>query len=113
MSDNDYGRNTVLAFLLGGAVGAAIALLYSPGSGEENRRKLRKMKDDAVSGARERAEHARETVNEAIGKGRETVHEAIEKGREFVHEQKGAVASAIDAGREAFERERHKNAEKS
>ena len=40
-NNHSGGTNTVLGFLLGGAIGAGIALLYAPASGEETRRRIR------------------------------------------------------------------------
>ncbi len=37
MSDSDHGASVVAAFVLGAAAGAAVALLLSPGTGDENR----------------------------------------------------------------------------
>jgi gas vesicle protein len=67
-----------MAFLLGAAVGAGVALLLAPSSGEETRRKLgdtaRKLGDDLddkVKSAREEIKHRAGDIKSAVGAGRE------------------------------------------
>lgn len=65
MADTDNTSGSILlAFVLGAAAGATIALLYAPASGEETRRKL--------------AARARE--------GREKVEALAREGRDFVEQ---------------------------
>ena len=64
MAKDDSG-NTILWFLTGAAVGAAIALLYAPASGRDARKYIRK-----------KAEEGRETLDDA-GK------EIMDRGRDY------------------------------
>ena len=85
MANNGSSAGSVfVAFVLGAATGAALALLFAPASGEETRRKL--------------SERARE--------GRERAESFAREGRDFVNRQREHVASAVDRGREAFEQAR-------
>lgn len=85
MSNNGSSAGSVLvAFVLGAAAGAAVALLLAPASGEETRRKL--------------GEKARE--------GRERAESLARDGREFVNRQRDHIASAVERGREAFDQAR-------
>lgn len=88
MAQNGNSGSVFMAFLLGAAAGAAVALLYAPASGEETRRKL--------------AEKARE--------GRDRADELAREGREFLNRQRETVTTAVDdavsTGRDAFERGR-------
>ena len=85
MSNNDSHAGTVLvSFVLGAIAGAAVALLYAPGSGEDTRRKL--------------AEKARE--------GRDRAEQLARDGREFIKRHREDLTSAIDRGREVFEQTR-------
>lgn len=74
----------LLAFVLGAVAGAAVALLYAPQTGEETRRLL--------------GERARE--------GRERAAQAARQGRDFVERQRETLATAVDRGREAYQRVR-------
>jgi gas vesicle protein len=76
MSDNR--TDALMAFLLGAAVGAGVALLLAPASGEETRRRLsdsaRRLGeevDDKVKGAKEEIKHRAGDVKAAIGAGRD------------------------------------------
>jgi gas vesicle protein len=76
MSDNR--TDSLTAFLLGAIVGAGVALLLAPASGEETRRKLgdsaRKLGDDLddkVKSAREEIKHRAGDLKSAVGAGRE------------------------------------------
>lgn len=89
--------SVLLSFLLGGMVGAGIALLLAPQSGVETRRKIRDFTDDVVERASDYADQA---------KGR--VVSAVEKGKHVVEEKKSAITAAFEAGKEAYEKEVHK-----
>jgi len=77
----------VVWFCAGAAIGAAIALLYAPGSGEETRQRLA---DTAERGKGKLAESSRDLVErgrELYERGRELADEAsevIESGRKLV-----------------------------
>jgi gas vesicle protein len=76
----------VLWFLIGAAVGAGIALLYAPASGEETRRHIRR-----------KAEDVRETLAE-------TGEELLEKGRGIYKrgaQVAGEAAELFERGRKA------------
>jgi gas vesicle protein len=86
--DEGVGAGSILlAFVLGAAAGAAVALLYAPATGEETRKYL--------------GDRARE--------GRERAAELAERGRQVVNEGRETVANAIDRGREAYERARRES----
>lgn len=87
---------TVLAsFVAGAAVGAALALLYAPKSGQEMRENIADLTEDAVDKIKEYAKEAQEKIKAAI-----------EDGKETIVEKKSILASAIEAGREAMQKER-------
>ncbi len=107
--DCGYSSGSVfLAFLLGGAVGAGVALLLAPQSGVETRRKIREFTDDVKERTTEYAEQARETATSYYGQACETVATTVDKAKHVVDEQKAAIVSAIDAGKEAYTKEVHK-----
>ena len=82
MSNNQSSAGTVLlAFAIGAVAGAAVALLYAPGTGEETRRRL--------------ADKARE--------GKQRAESALREGREVLRRQRDTLTEAIDRGREVFE----------
>jgi gas vesicle protein len=82
--DTTGGGGVLLAFLAGAVAGAAVALLFAPATGDETRQFL--------------SDKARE--------GRERALSAAREGRETLRRQKDQVVSAIDRGREAFDKVR-------
>lgn len=100
MMDNDRGfsAGTVFtAFLLGGAVGAGLALLMAPQSGKETRERLMGLAEDV----KEKASQYTEQI-----KGKIT--STVEEGKGFVEEKKSIIATAIEAGKDAMEKEKER-----
>jgi gas vesicle protein len=82
--ENGGGGAILMAFVLGAVAGAAVALLWAPAPGEETRRRL--------------AEEAR--------KAQEKASEAARQGREFIERQRETLSTAIEKGKEAYQRAR-------
>jgi gas vesicle protein len=72
------GGTVLLAFILGAVSGAAVALLYAPGTGRETRDYL----GERAREGRERAADAADRSREIVNQGRETLTNALERGRE-------------------------------
>ena len=87
---NDNSRTSAMmtGFLLGSIVGAGIALLFAPATGQETRRVLR--------------ERARRLGSDA--------QDVVNRTREGFEGVKKDAKSAFDAGREAYTRSRQTNA---
>ena len=81
MASNDNGAGVLLAFLAGAAVGAAVALLFAPATGEETR----------------------EYLNQRAREGRERAADAARQGRELLNRQRENVTSAFDRARQQFQ----------
>ena len=84
-------------FLAGMGIGAVVAILFAPRSGEETREFLK-----------ERAEKGRGYLKEHSGEIRERAREYGEKGREAVHRSRESIESALEAGKRAYEEEKQK-----
>jgi len=80
MANNDNGASVLLAFLAGAAVGAAVALLYAPATGEETRDYL--------------GQRARE--------GRDRAADAARQGRELLNRQRESFTTAFERARQEF-----------
>lgn len=83
-----------LAFVTGGLLGAAAALLWAPQSGRESQRQLRGY-----------ARRAEEGVHELADKAAEGVDQAMDKGRDFIKDKQADLTEAVEAGRTAMQRE--------
>ncbi len=81
MADNDSCLGTVLiAFAAGALIGAGVALLYAPQSGEDTRRMI--------------AEKAEELKKQAM--------EKYESSKDALREKKEHLAAAYEAGKEGY-----------
>jgi gas vesicle protein len=67
-----------LAFLLGAAAGAAVALLYAPQAGE----KTRELLGEKAREGRRRATDFAAKATDTLAQGRDQVTNAIERGRD-------------------------------
>jgi len=100
MKDNGYSSGSVLlSFLLGGVVGAGLALLFAPQSGRETRQKIKDLTDDVK-------EKSAEYVNQV----KEKAASMVEDGKGYYDEKKSILKSAVEAGKEAYEKEKEKYA---
>jgi gas vesicle protein len=72
MADNDNGAGLLIAFAVGAVIGAAVALLYAPASGDETREFLGQR-------AREGRDRARQNLSTAFDKAREQYERAREQ----------------------------------
>jgi gas vesicle protein len=97
MSDErGISAGTVLvSFVAGAAVGAGLALLYAPKSGKEMRETITDLTEDAVDKIKEYARDAQDKIKTII-----------EEGKEVIVEKKSILASAIEAGKEAMQKEK-------
>lgn len=96
--EGGYGAGSMFfSFILGGIVGAAIALLLAPGSGSETRQRIKEFAEDAK-------DKVKDYTKDAKGK----VTSTIDKGRELYEEKKSAIAKAVEAGKEAYEKEKER-----
>lgn len=85
MAQNGNSAGSVfVAFVVGAIAGAAVALLYAPAPGEETRRRI--------------ADKAKE--------GRGKAEDLAREGREFLNRQRETLTTAVDRGRDAFEKAR-------
>jgi len=80
------GSSILLPFLVGGIVGAGIALLFAPKAGSE----------------------VRDDIKRLTTRTKDRVSSAIDQGRMLYEEGKTAVTNAIDAGKTAFLQEKEK-----
>ena len=84
--DDGTGAGSVLlAFLLGAAAGAAVALMFAPASGKDTREYL----SDRAREGREKATDAARQARDTLNRQRESLSSAIERGRQAYREVRG------------------------
>jgi len=137
MGQDDYRRDsgdsisTRLTYLLiGGGIGAVIALLFAPKSGQELRGDLADATRKGIDRSREAAQQLGERAGEYYEQTRERagelytqaaskasdlytqasdkVSEVAQTAREAASRQGSTVAAAIDAGKKAYQEEKRK-----
>ena len=89
--------DVALGFILGGVLGASLALLLAPESGRRTQVRLRRLATDV-----------RDKTLEVSEELREKAEDAIERGREVIEGQKSILSAAVQAGKEALQRERER-----
>jgi gas vesicle protein len=126
MGNDDYRRDsgdsisTRLTYLLiGGGIGAILALLFAPKSGEELRSDIADATRKGIDRSREAAqqlsdrageyyEATRERATELYSQAAEKAGDVAKTAREAAARQTGTVAAAIDAGKKAYQEEKRK-----
>jgi gas vesicle protein len=88
-------------FLVGLAVGAGIALLFAPRSGEATRRDIKRRAMRVRRAAEQVASDVADTVSDSFNDARRRVEEKIDAAREAVDMKKQQVQRAMEAGRAA------------
>lgn len=115
--DNISTRLTYL--LIGGGIGAILALLFAPKSGHELRGDIADATRKGIDRSREAAqqlgdrageyyEATRTRAGELYTQAAERVGEVAQTAREAASRQTGTVAAAIDAGKKAYQEEKRK-----
>ncbi len=98
MKDEGYSSGSMLlSFLLGGLVGAGLALLLAPQSGEETRKKIKDLTDDV-----------KDKTTDYVEKTKEKLTSYVDEGKGLYEQKKSIVKSAIEAGKEAYDREKER-----
>ncbi|HEX8897911.1 MAG TPA: YtxH domain-containing protein [Chthoniobacterales bacterium] len=132
-NDRDSGDNIstrLTYFLVGAGIGAVLALLFAPKSGEELRNDIADATRKGIDRSREAAQQlgqkageyydtARETAEEYYAATRERAAdlydtatnkagEVVTKTRDAVAQQAGSISAAVEAGKKAYVEEKRK-----
>lgn len=122
---DDASVSTKLTYLLiGGGIGAIVALLFAPKSGTELRGDIADATRKGIEKSKETAAHLQEVAGEYYEVSRERAaefaHTAQEKASEFGEKAKAAAArtanpftAAVEAGKDAYVAEKRKTEAKS
>jgi len=99
----DDRANSGLAFLagliLGGLIGAVVALLFAPQSGEETRRQLQEKGIELQARAEESAALAQERYDELAAEARARAQDLSERGRATFETRKAQIQEAVEEGK--------------
>jgi gas vesicle protein len=132
-NDRDYGDSVstrLTYFLVGAGIGAVLALLFAPKSGEELRSdiadatrkgidkskeaaqqlgaKAGELYDTAREGAGEYYEATRERASELYDTATAKAGQVVTKTRDAASRQAGSISAAVEAGKKAYVEEKRK-----
>src|ERR1700720_3502928 len=96
MAENNVGSK-ISFFLVGLGIGALVGILFAPKSGEETREYLSQKADEGREYAQRKARELRERAEDLV-----------ERSKTVASRQKESISAAVDAGREAYQREKAK-----
>jgi gas vesicle protein len=126
MGHDDYRRdsgdsisNKLTYLLIGGGIGAVLALLFAPKSGQELRGDIADATRKGIDRSREAAqqlgdrageyyEATRNRAGELYSQAAERVTDMAQSAREAAARQGGTLTAAIDAGKKAYQEEKRK-----
>jgi len=126
MGHDDYRRdsgdsisNKLTYLLIGGGIGAVLALLFAPKSGQELRGDIADATRKGIDRSREAAqqlgdrageyyEATRNRAGELYSQAAERVTDMAQSAREAAARQGGTLTAAIDAGKKAYQEENRK-----
>jgi gas vesicle protein len=90
---------------VGAIIGAGVALLLAPRTGEETREMLREKGADLARRAQERGSEFARRAQETMGDAQVKAHEYLGRGKEVVEETSAQLRAAFEAGRSAMREE--------
>ena len=126
MGNDDYRRDsgdnfsTRLTYLLiGGGIGAILALLFAPKSGQELRGDIADATRKGIDKSREAAQQlgqrageyyevTRDRATELYSTAADKVSEVAQTAKDVAARKTGSVTAAIDAGKKAYHEEKRK-----
>ncbi len=122
--DETSAATKLTYLLIGGGIGAVVALLFAPKSGTELRGDIADVTRKGIEKSKETAAHLQDVAGEYYEVSRERagelVHTAQEKAGEFGEKAKAAAArtanpftAAVEAGKDAYVAEKRKTEAKS
>lgn len=94
------------AFVLGIAVGAGLALLFAPRTGEETRRELQRRARKVGDQAQDFVAEVSDTVTQRFHDARASVENRIDSAKQAVDIKRRQVTNAVGAGRAAAQQAR-------
>ena len=99
MNGHDSGfcaGKVVCSFFIGGLIGAGVALLIAPKTGEETRRMIKEL-----------AGEVKDKAEDYIDRAKGTARIYVEKGKDFIEKEKSVVTKTLEAGKEAYKKEKN------
>jgi gas vesicle protein len=104
--EEHYVTASLISFLAGSIVGAGIALLFAPQSGEYTRREMRERAERAIIKLHRMEDEIKEAMNETLHSIRLKTSQLVDESKDAADLKKREIVAAIAAGKTALDRER-------
>jgi gas vesicle protein len=103
---NEDAVKVAAAFLIGGAIGATIALLYAPQSGRETRKDIQRTGRRIKMEAADLVEDTIEKVDDFMDETKERVSEIIGRGVELSAAAKKEIVKTLEQGQKSLDKQK-------
>ena len=108
---NDNTTKIGGAILIGGLIGAAIALLYAPKSGRETRKDIKRAARRATNSTVDFIEDTIDDVNNFVNDLREKAADIVDQGADLSEKAKKEIMASLEQGQKAIEKQKQKFSE--
>lgn len=113
----NFRKGMFIGFLTGGALGAALALLYAPKSGKELRKDIRDKSDEYLDEAEKYIAEAKDKAIDLINEGKKRSEKLIKDAKDksdqllkdaekLFHDAKGKGSEYLSTGKESIEQKK-------
>ncbi len=104
--EDNYLTASLVSFLAGSAIGAGLALLFAPQSGEYTRREMREKAERTIIKMHRMEDDLKQAMSDVIQGIRHKADRLMDDGRELAELKKQEILEAIASGKRALEEER-------
>jgi gas vesicle protein len=105
MSTENEKLNGVGLFVVGGLVGAALALILAPQSGKKTRRDIVRLGKRAKLESERIQLEMSHAINDLVDDVSQKVEDGLERGREWTDRTTQGVLTALNAGKDYIQKE--------
>ena len=95
-----------LLLVAGGIIGAGVALLFAPQSGERTRKDISRYARKARRKAEGVVEEFSDTVSEMVETVTDKAEDILDKGKDIAHDAKKGLLKALEEGQEQLEKQK-------
>lgn len=106
MSDIHEGKNIALAFLVGGLIGAGIALLYAPQAGTDTRRDLSRTAKRIKRRTVEVVDDTIDNINDFVDSVKDVTSDIIERSSDLTESARKEIVRTFENSQKAIGKQR-------
>ena len=101
----ENGGSKFLYFLTGMGIGALVGILFAPQAGEKTRELIAERAEEGRDYLSRRGRELRDEASGYVDRGKSAASSYVERGKDAVAHQREQIASAIEAGKQAYRAE--------